>query len=181
VQATPKIATKDVNDIFQAVGASLSAWEFLEHQIAMLFSLLVSEIPPPQPLNDFTPAVRAYGSIVSFQARAGMVEAAARAYFHLHPHDEFEQWYKDLMKAANGWSARRNDVAHGTVNGCPWDSNLCLLWPSDYNTKKYSLERLPAYLYNHIQIKEFTDQFYDLNTEFTKFYCALHDWRSDRG
>jgi hypothetical protein len=176
----PKIPTKDPDEIFRAVGGALSAWESVEHQIAMIFTLLVAENPPSPPLGDSSPAVRAYGSVVSFQARAAMVEAAARAFFYLHPHQKHEYQLKKIMKAANGWAARRNDVAHGNVAGCPWDLNQCLLWPSDYNSKKYSVERRPAYLYNDAQIDDFTKRFYDLCQEMSEFFTEFWIWRRGR-
>jgi hypothetical protein len=173
----PTTPTKDPNDIFRAIGDALSSWESVEHYTAMIFTLLVAENPPKLPLPHSGPAVRAYGSVVSFQARAAMVEAAARAFFYLHPHQKHEDRLKKLMKAANGWSARRNDIAHGNVAGCPWDLNQCLLWPSDYNSKKYSVERRPAYLYNDAQIMDFRNGFYGLSDQMGKFFSEFWEWR----
>src|SRR5437016_4893458 len=82
----PETANADPDDIFRAVGGALSGWESVEHTLADIFTLLVEAKPPPVPFDIMTPAARAYGSVVSFQARSAMVEAAARVFFRLHPH-----------------------------------------------------------------------------------------------
>lgn len=177
-------ANADQNDIFRAVGQALSAWESVEHYIARIFAVLVAEKisgPPYATSADgSSPAARAYGSVISFQGRATMVEAAANAFFYTHPHPEFPGRLRKLMKTAVGWTARRNDVAHGIVYGCPWDGSKSLLWPNDYSTSKRSIDRQVAYWYNDEQIIEFGKAFDRLGTEFSKFHSELWVWRLEQ-
>lgn len=173
----PPDGTKETSELFQAVGDALSAWESVEHQIAVIFTVLVAENPPWPPLPDATPAIRAYGSIFSAQARYAMVEAAARPFFYFHPHTEFEERLKKLMKEVNGWNARRNDVAHGRVGGHPQNLNSCVLGPNEYNSRKYSIKYQPAYLYNADQIFDFSRRFYELSNNLSDFFMKFWDWR----
>ncbi|MCC8952723.1 hypothetical protein H8B02_04340 [Bradyrhizobium sp. Pear77] len=65
------------------VGSALSSWQFVEDVIASIFEVLVSGPDAySKYFNSMSAAERAYGSVVSFDGRAGMVEAAAEAFFH---------------------------------------------------------------------------------------------------
>src|SRR5437667_11584857 len=79
--APPKPATADVSeDIYTAVGKALSNWELVEAQLGEIFSIFVRTPVFLTPLEE--PAMWAYGSVVSFNGRADMLEAAARGFFH---------------------------------------------------------------------------------------------------
>lgn len=69
------------DQLYTAVGKALSNWEQIENQLANLFATLVGAKIKANP----APAVRAYGTIVSFKSRSAMLDAAARAYFYSRP------------------------------------------------------------------------------------------------
>jgi hypothetical protein len=177
VPPRPADGTKNPDDIYREVGGALSSWEFIESYIARIFALLVADNAPVAPFNRPNPALRAYGSVVSFQSRTAMVEAAAAAFFHNKPHPEFESRFKALMKAANGWAGRRNDIAHGKIGGWNPDLNKCVLWPNDFNSRKNALDDRAAYAYNDQQIKEIGEKFMDLAGQFGELFREFWTWR----
>lgn len=174
----PTAYDKDCQQIFAAVGSALSSWAYVEDAVASIFELLVCE---PQATwtycNSMSPAKRAYGSVVSFDGRAGMVEAAADAFFYVTPHADLEQRLKDLLKACRGWSGRRNEVAHGQIGGAPTDLNSCTPWPIESAARKRAIDYRAAFVYSSAQIREFDRQFLELHSALLDFFCDFRSWR----
>lgn len=145
------------NDLYAAVGEALTAWEYAEDALSFLFARLVGA----SGAVDAAPAVRAYGTVVSFQARHSLVLAAGEAFFVQHPNPNIEQAFYGILKRCMGWASRRNDVAHGAVGS---DDDIpppnWFLWPGPYNSKKHSLpDKKPKYRYTAGQIKKFGEEF----------------------
>lgn len=161
--APPRSTTydKDPEVLFAAIGSALSSWQYVEDAIARIFEVLVSEsnVRSIYPAS-MSPAERAYGSIVSFDGRASMVEAAAEAFFHVNRHSTYPDRLRELIKACRGWSARRNEVAHGRIGGSPVDLNYCALGPAESSARKNAVDHHPAFVYNSAQIKTFDRQFF---------------------
>jgi hypothetical protein len=168
-------------ELFVAVGGALSSWQFVEDVIASIFEVLVAGTQGRWTyVNSMSPAERAYGSVVSFDGRAGMVEAAAEAFFYVNHHHIYEARLKDLLKTCRGWSGRRNEVAHGRIAGSPISLNLCALWPSEFSSRKRTIDHRAAFVYNSAQIKEFDRQFLDLHMELLNFLGEFRAWREGR-
>jgi hypothetical protein len=130
----PEKCDTAADTVFNAVGRALTKWETAEGACARLFAIFVGA---PHDAAEMTPAVRAYGSVVSFNGRCEMLRSAAEAYFAEHPHKDLETDFKLLMVECQRYSARRNEIAHGTVvalmNG-ETDQRLgFVLVPSFYN------------------------------------------------
>jgi hypothetical protein len=106
-----------------------------------------------------------------------MVEAAAEAFFHVNQHADYEDRLDKLLKAARGWSGRRNEVAHGRIGGAPTNRNCCVLWPSEFSSRKNKVDHSAAFAYSSHQIKEFDRQFLDLHGLFLDFLCEFRAWR----
>ena len=70
----------NVETTFTAIGRALTQWERFEYQLSGLFAVLVGAAE-----NNVLPASRAYGSVVTFNARTAMVKAAADAFFLMYP------------------------------------------------------------------------------------------------
>jgi hypothetical protein len=68
-----------VDDTFTAVGRALSSWEQVEESLADLFALFTGSV---RQFPDISPAIRAYGSVISFKGRTDMVQAAGQSFFH---------------------------------------------------------------------------------------------------
>ena len=174
----PTTYDKDSEVLFAAVGAALSAWQYVEDGIASIFQLVLDAAPKGGAyLNSMSPAERAYGSIVSFDGRAGMVEAAAEAFFDENKSPNLHARLGKLLKVCRGWSSRRNEIAHGQIGGSPIDLNLCALWPSEYSSRKRQVDYRAAFIYNSAQIKEFERQFFDLHEQLLDFWHDFRAWR----
>jgi hypothetical protein len=190
----PKSTRPDDYDVkqealFEAVGSALSSWQYVEDEIAAIFRALVSDgLPEDTYERSKSPAERAYGSVISFEARATMVAEAAEAFFYKNPHPDYEKQLRSLLKACRGWSARRNDVAHGKIGGSPLnfyvgepaDWNKCALWPSNSNTRKLTLDNVNSFIYNSKIIHGFEKKFMDLCGRLTEFESRFTLWRREQ-
>jgi hypothetical protein len=104
----------DENMIFNAVGRALTEWESVENEYARLFAIFVSV---NQRRTYHAPAVRAYGSVVSFKSRSDMLRLAAEAYFRRRntKRSAFHEKFNDLLGEYIQYSNRRNEIAHGSL------------------------------------------------------------------
>lgn len=169
---------KDSEILMAAVGSALSAWQFVEGAIAGIFEWLVADGGPKHRyINSMSPAERAYGSIISFDARAGMVEAAADAFFHVYKYPELHDRLKKIMTSCRGWSGRRNEIAHGQIAGSPISLNHCALWPMSSSARKFTVDHHPKFVYNSTQIREFEKHFFELHELVLNFYSDFRFWR----
>jgi hypothetical protein len=160
--------------VFNAVGRALTKWEIAEQACARLFAIFVGA---HQDSAEMTPAVRAYGSVVSFNGRCEMLRSAAEAYFAEHPHKGLETDFRSLIGECQSYSARRNEIAHGTVVALmdgETDQRLgFVLVPNFYNPKKYSLERKLTYQYSSKEILFFAGRFAVLATRVEVICLSL--------
>lgn len=178
VPPRPTDYDRDPEVLYAAIGSALSSWQYVENAIANIFEWLVVEGDPRvNYVDSMSPAERAYGSVVSFDGRAGMVTAAADAFFDVHKHPSFHTRLSKLMEACRGWSGRRNEIAHGQVGGSPVDLNLCALWPSEYSSRKRAVDYRARYVYNSAQIKEFGHRFLHLAETVRDFLSEFRAWR----
>ncbi|QHP67937.1 hypothetical protein EI171_11545 [Bradyrhizobium sp. LCT2] len=139
--------------LYESVGRALSAWESLETAYALLFGAFLS------PSWYFMPPMRAYGSVTGFRARAGMVKAAADAFFlESEPTADTprqREEFRRLNDLVAKYSERRNDIAHAIVG--PYSSplgylrGLALLPPTHATKKQKFREDLPAHAAPHLR------------------------------
>jgi hypothetical protein len=177
--APPKPAKGDWSDaaLYESIGRALSAWESFEVLFAQLFAAFLS------PTTYYLPIERAYGSILTFRGRSGMVAAAGAAYFLAEPEDEIEKAdqrseLKHIINLSDKYSGRRNEIAHGMVGEYSAPDGpvrgLALL-PPPYAERKNTLHteldarinpyhRLtsPAYAYTTAEINYFAERFREL-------------------
>ena len=182
----PELSDPDADEekLYSSVGRALSAWEGFEHHLATLFGFFVSGSSDTN-----TPARRAYGSVVSFQGRKQMLEAAAEAYFASRPNHQMSHRVTDLLKKAENFSARRNEIAHGRVQSTYSTSDLTQVlkdpslrrwaWaPSAYAAEKVQraldLAGLyPKYIYSSKEIDGLAAHFRSLESEV---FNLMMDW-----
>jgi len=180
VPPKPSHAPDHRDELYAAVGKALSSWELIERALAEIFSLFVGAPVMGYMLDE--PAIRAYGSVISFNGRAEMLAAAAVGYFYKKktPLPEIEKRVLGLLNECRNFSGRRNDIAHGRVE-CIIDDEEYAWWkgncpcymflPGLLSTKKYSLSQEPLYVYTTIEMAHFTQHFEALADK-------LHDlWR----
>ncbi|KAF0128503.1 MAG: hypothetical protein FD152_2312, partial [Xanthobacteraceae bacterium] len=121
--------TEVMDDVFRAVGAALTQWEFVETAFAELFGTLLGA-----PGGS---AARAYGVVTTSGARRDMISQAAQGEF---PHDEvLLAQIKDVLSIAEVGSQRRNEIAHGAVMRLTdrGEDRGCYLIPPTYVSKKF--------------------------------------------
>ncbi len=126
----PDKGDKTCAAIFQAVGRALSSWSDVEQEISDLFVFFVG----PGAVD--SPATRAYSSIDGARNRIKMVRHAANAWFERFRGCPFENETLNLLKACDGWSSRRNDIAHDRIDSA--DRSLWLEY-FDHKPSEYSL------------------------------------------
>ena len=173
----PDFGDEKPDTIFRAVGQALSTWEVVEDSLADFFAFLVGPFSRSYP--ETTPAIRAYGSIISFNARCEMISAAAKGFFHKHKHEEFEAEFRTLVKAANGWASRRNDLAHGRVGRLQSRPGY-FLYPGLYNSRKHPVGEPPAYVYNADEIHKFIAGFELLYGDLNAYRKRVFAWQREQ-
>lgn len=169
IPAKPTHSSDSRDDLYVAVGRALSSWDGIESILAEIFSLFLGTPVSSNPLQE--PGIRAFGSVVSFNGRAEMLEAAARAYFHNKktPTAPLEMKFRALLNECRQFSGRRNDIAHGRVEFLvggefDWwpqkDDDYCWLFlPGLLAAKRYSLNHEPLFIYTKAELSYFNDQF----------------------
>jgi plasmid maintenance system antidote protein VapI len=158
----PDAGAATQREVFEAVGAALSAWEHSELHMALVFSHLVGDGAHSEA------AYRAYGSAIAFTARAAMVEAASERALLEHPErDELAPKLKKAVELMRKASARRNEIAHGAVFAyCvlasrPDATGYCL-FPGQYSRTKRFVTGEPKYVYSAQQIDAYRAAFESL-------------------
>jgi hypothetical protein len=102
------------------------------------------------------PACQVYGSIPSFNSRSDMLDVPASAYFEKYNHPEIYDYYKDTIMRCRKFSARRNDVGHGT---CWPKGERGYYWiPPYYNSRKFPADKDPVYEYRSKEILYYADR-----------------------
>lgn len=165
------------NALFSAIGMALTEWEQVEASCAELFAVLVSV---SRKTTYHAPAIRAYGTVVSYAGRCEMLRAAADAYFlrRKKQRAEFEGKLNSLINECLQFAARRNEIAHGRVSlvyygrgNQPMRNIGYYLFPSLYNPRKYKLESQVTYKYTSHEVLHFKQ-------EFTKLHLRIEGLRT---
>jgi hypothetical protein len=166
---------------FQAVGEALSQWEHFEGYLSLIYANLVGT-------GDTTePAVLSYGTVVSFKGRADMIRAAANGFFFRKPDEILQEELKAILKLADNFSPRRNEIAHGIVQPYVPDGARAVdgfaLVPAYYATNKRvlgtadagiaPLRMKPKYAYTSAEIKYFKHHFSHLTDRATQLLPKL--------
>ncbi len=157
IPPVPEDGDHDIFTTFAAVGRALTEWEHVEGALAQVFSFLVGA-----EWTTTEPAVRAYGSVVSFQGRANMLDEAAAGYFHTRPNKLFETAFHQVISVeCRKFSDRRNDIAHGRVIAGIGKSGRpgYFLTPSLSSTKKWKIGQPARYVYTSKEIEVFIVHF----------------------
>jgi hypothetical protein len=105
----PTVGDASINDTYIGVGRVLSKWEEIELELSHLHSCFLGQPYTVQ-------AIRTYGAGRIFNERIALVRRAADAYFVQVCDQSIEGDFDQLQHRCIGFSARRNDIAHGIVN-----------------------------------------------------------------
>jgi len=141
--ALPINGDKTEQEIYYAVGRALDIWNNVENVFGVLFTDLNGLALGGEAMH------RAFGSVITFRGKADMLAAAGEVYFHKNPHSGNEQRFSWALERGLGFSARRNEIAHGIVARYRWflPSRIkgkqigFVLGPSMFSTGKRTLLR----------------------------------------
>jgi hypothetical protein len=180
--ANEKRGDPSAAQIYQAVGAALTAWELAEESLADLF-LVMSQCTDA---NAYNAIRRAFGSIESSAGRRKALEAVAPIYFAPYwPHELIKRALNQVMNAFERASARRDDIAHGIgitfrvddedlgafLIPAAYSSSRNKPFPEIIETDKMSFEK-GYYRYTSEQISTFAQRFSELKRKtmhYTQF------------
>jgi hypothetical protein len=168
-------------EIFQAVGESLSMWEGAECQLAAMYMMLC-DVKTPASMGAVN---RAFGSIESSAGRRKALLAAAEMYFG-SDWDAASKYFLALLEAFSSASSRRDEFAHGMAHGITINNVFkgVFLFPAQYNTQRthahftMSSNDIRAvvrakYCYTSDQIRSISARFGELMHEVTEYFFQL--------
>src|SRR4051812_34554162 len=104
----PTTGDADDNATYAGVGRVLTQWEEVEVTLSQLYVSFSGRG------KDLT-IQREYGSGTIFRERIAKVVTVSHGYFCAKPSQAQEGEFEQLVAKCMGFSARRNDVAHGIV------------------------------------------------------------------
>jgi hypothetical protein len=175
--------SRNEDEIYLAVGRALSKWELVENEFIELYALFIGCKNIHQSYLKFFPALRAYGSQISFSSRIEMVAAAGNAYFFLLKGEEkkkaesAEAEFPKFLARCRNYSTLRNDIAHGMAqirvdrgeNGKLEQFKGNYLFPGLFASRKYPLGQRVMFAYTAVQIEKMAEQFEELSRDVSVF------------
>jgi len=175
----PSIGAPNSDEVFKAVGYSLSEWEMMEDQLAYLFCRLVN----PKNSSSFSAAHRAYGAIESSHSRREAIKAVAEIFFsHHHTKAEVIKQLQKLINAIGMASKRRDDFAHGVVIAVNINakSSGAFLFPPQYKSDRtYAFRPREADAMTSEKYRYNADNIYEAARKFDELRGAVIDcWKS---
>jgi hypothetical protein len=164
------------DELYHAVGTTLSSWENVEECCAMLL-MAFTQAPP----ESFTSAItfRAFGSGQSGVFRREAVEHAGEGFFAVYFPNEQGAMLGYLRKAIQHVakaSKRRDEVAHGRVLNPPIAKGWLLL-PPMYNTKLTTIHQSDIMGYAGARYRHNAQDLRDLGEAFNRLANALSQYR----
>jgi hypothetical protein len=170
----PKRGNNSQATLFSAIGRALTTWEELESFLSNLYSSLCEKSAYDEKANFV------YGQFASVNRRMDELNRVGSSYFTKRPNQNFEGELCSIIRDVNGWSARRNDVAHGVVRfiGLVRDNDdyigkslghtlltvpieWCLV-PPHFKENKYVTGNTPAHILTSYEINKFAKAFWPL-------------------
>ena len=188
----PKRGNRSDKTLFEALGRTLNAWEEIEISMSHLYAAF-----SVYDRFDGT-ATHAYGVPANFRDRMTLLQRAADLHFIAHPNQEVEGEFHRLMRFAEGYSARRNDIAHSRASQIVWalpmpdtaaefveirDREEWCLIPPFFRAKKFTPDRRPTYAFTSRELNELGKVFWDIAHAFTNLsiMVSLHRYPPSRG
>lgn len=172
------MADDNPDHTYYGVGLVISGWESIEFEFSRLFSVFCND---PDGMS-----LREYGAGRIFRERLGSLNRKADEYFTRHPNQHREGRYKELTTAAEGFSARRHEVAHGVVINVAdmemFQERIRLLDPTKlqtvvippyYHLRSHAKDGMPVYAFNSLQLQNLALKLRDLELDIRDYYRSL--------
>jgi hypothetical protein len=177
----PAAADEDPRDTYYGVGVVISGWESIEFEFARLYSVFKGLGPKN---GD---AIQEYGTGRIFRERADALSTLSERYFTKNCNQAHEAEYAKLLVAAVGFSARRNEVAHGIVINVAgiayFKMRMPLLDPNKvqtvvippyYTIRFHDPGGFPSYAYNKLQLEGLAVKLREVEIAIRQFRESLH-------
>lgn len=172
----PSTADTDATALYAGVGKVMSEWEGIETQLYRIFSFLCFA-------PDDRQMMQRYGEERIFLNRFTQLKAEAYKLFCKRHNQEIEGDFDTISAVVEGYSGRRNDVAHGIVQNVNYYAfftdkagplvpftNYWLILPALYKWPGNSLQASPPFAYNSVMLE-------DLVRSLSEVYAGLTDLR----
>lgn len=105
----PTRGDEDAERTHAGIGGVVSVWSIIENELARLYTVYVDRY-------DDLSAQLEFGDEPYFRKRYLKLEDAAARYFMRKPHQAAEGYLSRISDLLSGFSARRNEIAHGIVS-----------------------------------------------------------------
>jgi hypothetical protein len=185
----PKKGNKSNGVLFASIGRTLNAWEEVEIAMAHLYAAIVTGDRFDQAAN------HAYGKEANFNQRLADLQEVAEKRFITEHSQPIEGEFARLMRIAVGYSARRNDMAHGHALYLHWvidpasritlldfEADLSWCWvPPHFRANKFTARNVPAYVLTSREINAFGLVFWDIARAVSNLSLWLLRFPPSRG
>lgn len=172
----PSVGDPDERLTYEWVGRVLDQWEAVEFQLSRLYSIFVGEPDGP--------AIWDYGKGQIFRLRLSALSEVAEKYFVRCPDQKREGDLCRLVREAEDYSARRNEVAHGTVRDLSeftfFRQHLASAGPDQYALipplyllRKHDLSGHPQFAYTSPDMRVLRDRLFLLSDRIGTFRETL--------
>ncbi len=172
------VGDQDPKPTFQGVGKVTTAWESVEFELSRLYSVFVGDADGD--------SMRAYGQARIFRDRMAALRALSDKWFIANPNQTKEGCFTLLAKSGEGFSERRNEVAHGIVfpihtltafrsrfpAGTDKRDHFALI-PPYYLGRKHDAIGFPEFVYTSPELQSLSDRLYELLDKIKAFREAL--------
>jgi hypothetical protein len=174
----PTYGDTDPAKLYDAVGRMPSAWETIEFDLCLIFSVL-AEDPEGE-------AMRLYGSSRAFPRRLDDFSRQAETYFIKGPNQNREIELHQLLNEVRGFSERRNEVIHGIVlrinnldyyqqflTGKSSEPHQYAVIPPYHMARGHGGDGFPLYGYNEAMIIYLLQKMWNLHGRLDAFRKSL--------
>ena len=163
----PKDGNVSQRVLFESIGRALMAWEEVEGSLAHLYSAISTGSQFDEPSN------KAYGNPDNFRERLGALRQNACRYFVKNCDQHREGQFAKIAELAEGFSGRRNDIAHGRARPIQWilgkprsllgdaPFRWCII-PPHFRGNKFTPGNVPHYVLTSREINVFAGKFWDV-------------------
>ena len=155
--------------LWESVGRAIARWSMVETELYTLFYILIQ--------SETQSSWRALGKLISLRSQLDVIEGAAEQCFQPNRKNRNLKAIREKFKIVRAASARRNELAHGQINGFEGRGSFWV--PSMFDSRKTTLGELPPdsmkYCYTSKNIGILSSKFvllhkelFNLNTDTRK-------------
>lgn len=175
----PLSGDQDPTNTYAGVGLVTSEWESVEFNLARLHGTFVEGDPSGASIRD-------YGKGRIFSDRIRDLQKIGCKYFTQHCNQDLEGGFHAICINATGFSARRNEVAHGLVmevSGIQFfqeklkladlSEKQHLLVPPYHIMRQHEWDGMPSFAYNSAQMHQLASRILSLSDAIVAYRQSL--------